>query len=141
MPARAAPDFPPTQIIGTRPALTAASVRLLTVSSVSLKYWRLSLCPMMTYSPQLLQHSCGNFSGIGPFSAKVYVLSAPSLMFVPAIAFPTASRHAAVGQTTTSHFASANHRDQLIYQRCSLGGRHIHFPVSCNDRFPHFSLL
>ena len=39
----------PTQTIGRRPTSSAFSSFLLTVSSVSLKYWRRSLWPMMTY--------------------------------------------------------------------------------------------
>ena len=39
----------PTQTMGVRPASRAALVFLLTVSSVSAKYWRRSLWPRMTY--------------------------------------------------------------------------------------------
>ena len=35
--------------MGVSPALSAAKIRRLTVSSVSPKYWRRSLCPMMTW--------------------------------------------------------------------------------------------
>ena len=94
-------------MMGVRPFATAARTFLLTVSSVSAKYWRRSEWPSTTYcAPTALSMS----AEISPVKAPLFsqcMFCAPTLMLLPLAAAATATRSTNGTQTTTSHWASA----------------------------------
>ncbi len=100
----------PQHISGVMPCSRALRTFLLTVSSVSAKYSRLSEWPMITYLTPRSSSMHGAISPVkAPFSSK-YIFSAPILMLVPSAAARAAGRSMAGTQkrTSTSSFAKAS---------------------------------
>ncbi len=97
----------PTHTMGFNPFLSACTVRLLTVSSVSPNIWRRSLCPMITYSaPTSLSISALISPVKAPLSAQD-TFSAPTLMLLPFVKRAAVAMAVYGTQITTSALASA----------------------------------
>ena len=91
------------QTMGFRPYLRAALIRWLTVSSVSPKYWRRSLWPMMTYSTPISFSIAPEISPVyAPLSAQ-WMFWAPTLTLDPFRISTAVARLVKVGQTAISH--------------------------------------
>src|SRR6185503_8794388 len=92
----------PTQTMGTRPAPSAATRRLFTVSLVSPKYWRRSEWPTITYTQPASFNMLTETSPVNaPFGSQC-TFCAPSLMVLPAISLPTTSSAVKGGARTIS---------------------------------------
>ncbi len=84
------------------PAAIAARVRLLTVSSVSPKYWRRSLCPVMTYFAPASTIMPVEISPVNAPWSSQWQFSVPTPTFVPAAAATAAGTSIAGVQHTIS---------------------------------------
>jgi len=107
LPASRSASVSPTHTIGISPAASAALVRALTVSSVSPKYWRRSLWPMITYSTPRSFSIAAEISPVYAPAASQCTFCAPSFTFDPAQAAAAAFKSVKGGQTTTSTCATS----------------------------------
>ena len=96
----------PTQMMTFRPAFSAASVRLLTVWSVSAKYWRRSEWPTMTYSTPRSTSISALISPVKAPDFSKWTFSAPTWMLVPLVLATAVTRSVNGVQMTTSQAAS-----------------------------------
>src|ERR1017187_5697893 len=92
----------PTHTIGVRPNSSAAWVRLRTVASVSLKYWRRSLWPMMVWLAPTALIMGPEILPVKAPSLAHPIFCAPTRLFDPLTAATAASRFVKGGQITIS---------------------------------------
>ena len=80
---------------------------MLTISSVSAKYWRRSEWPSTTYSAPTALSMSAEISPVYAPDFSQCMFCAPTLMLLPSAALTTAHRSTKGTHTTTSHLASA----------------------------------
>ena len=107
LPASRSSSVSPTQTMAVRPAAIAALARRLTVSSVSPKYWRRSLWPMMTYFAPASSSIPVEISPVYAPDSFQWQFSAPMPTWVPAAAATAAGTSIAGVQHTTSTFVKS----------------------------------
>jgi len=93
----------PTQMIGLRPAASAAWTFLFTVMSVSPKYWRRSLWPMMTYLTSRSASMSAETSPVNAPDFSKYRFSAPTATRLSLNARTAAGTSTNGTHSTTSH--------------------------------------
>src|SRR5205823_2020911 len=92
----------PTHTIGVTPASSADRVRVSTVSSVSQKYCRRSLCPMIAWVAPTAVNMGPEISPVNAPSLAHAMFCAPTRMFEPLAASTAAARLVNGGQITIS---------------------------------------
>ncbi len=123
----------PTQRMTVSPASRAARVRSWTVTSVSPKYWRRSLWPMMTiFTPMAASISALTSPVKAPDLAQ-WQFSAPIWMLVPSAASWAALRSTKGVQATTSTVASFTRGAMALMS--SLASAGVHLPVAGDNGF------
>src|ERR1039457_2780594 len=154
----------PTHTMGVRPASSAAMVRCSTVSLVSSKYWRRSLCPTRTCrngelqlglvgffkilaplavsnqhvrATRRLDHRPGNLAREGAVLGPIQVLRADA----DGRALRGGNGRGAIRVGGTDHDLAMlrllNQRPELLKKRGSFGGCLVHLPIPRHDWLSH----